>query len=49
MAIKSGQIILFRFPQTNLVLGRNRPALVLAPLPTAYNDWLVCMISSRTS
>ncbi|MDQ3633117.1 MAG: type II toxin-antitoxin system PemK/MazF family toxin [Acidobacteriota bacterium] len=48
MAIKSGQIVLFKFPQTNLVLGRNRPALLLVSLPTAYNDWLVCMISSKT-
>ncbi len=37
-----------RFPQTDLVVGKTRPALLLAPLPSGYNDWLVCMISSQT-
>lgn len=49
MAIKSGQIVLFRFPQTDLVLGKSRPALLLAPLPSSHHDWLVCMVSSQTS
>lgn len=44
---KSGQLVLFRFPQTDLVLGKLRPALLLAPLPSGRNDWLVCMISSQ--
>lgn len=49
MAIKrAGQIVVFRFPQTDLVVGKIRPALLLAPLPSGYNDWLVCMISSQT-
>ncbi len=49
MAVKqAGQIVLFRFPQTDLVVGKTRPALLLAPLPSGYNDWLVCMISSQT-
>jgi len=47
MAIKSGQIVLFHFPQTDLILGRLRPALLLAKLPSNQNDWLVCMISSQ--
>jgi len=48
MAIKkSGQFVLFRFPQTDLVIGKSRPALLLAPLPSGFNDWLVCMISSK--
>jgi len=48
MAIKrAGQIVLFRFPQTDLVVGKTRPALLLAPLPSGYNDWLVCMIRKR--
>jgi mRNA interferase MazF len=48
MALKrSGQIVLFRFPQTDLVIGKLRPALLLAPLPTGQNDWLVCMVSSQ--
>ena len=47
MAIKSGQIVLFRFPQTDLGIGKMRPALLLASLPSNPNDWLVCMISSQ--
>jgi mRNA interferase MazF len=48
MAVKkSGQLVLFRFPQTDLLPGKLRPALLLAPLPSGRNDWLVCMISSQ--
>jgi len=48
MAVKeSGQLVLFRFPQTDLLPGKLRPALLLAPLPPGRNDWLVCMISSQ--
>lgn len=44
---KSGQIVLFRFPQTNLASGKMRPALLLCKLPGPYGDWLICMISSQ--
>ncbi len=44
---KAGQIVLFRFPRTDLVLGNLRPSLLLAPIPSSYDDWLVCMISSQ--
>ena len=48
MAVKkSGQLVLFRFPQTDLAPGKLRPALLLAPLPSGRHDWLVCMISSQ--
>jgi mRNA interferase MazF len=48
MAVKkSGQLVLFRFPQTDLLPGKLRPAVLLAPLPSGRNDWLVCMISSQ--
>jgi mRNA interferase MazF len=47
MAIKAGQIVIFRFPQTDLKIGKMRPALLLANLPSNQNDWLVCMISSQ--
>lgn len=46
--VKLGQIVLFNFPQTDLIIGRKRPALVLKLLPNNYQDWLVCMISSKT-
>jgi mRNA interferase MazF len=45
---KAGQIVLFRFPQTDLTRGKLRPALVLGQLPGAFDDWLICMISSQT-
>ncbi len=48
MAVKkSEQIVLFGFPQTDLAPGKMRPALLLSPLPSGRNDWLVCMISSQ--
>lgn len=48
MAVRSsGQLVLFQFPQTDLALGKLRPALLLAPMPSGHNDWLVCLISSQ--
>lgn len=44
---KAGQIVLFRFPQTDLNLGSLRPSLLIEPIPNAYDDWLICMISSQ--
>jgi mRNA interferase MazF len=45
---QAGQIVLFRFPQTDLMQGKLRPALLLGRLPGPYDDWLVSMISSQT-
>ena len=45
--IEEGQVVLFRFPQTNLEKGKLRPALVIRKVPGEYDDWLICMISSR--
>jgi len=48
MAVKkSGQLVLFRFPQTDLLPRKLRPALLIAPLPSGRHDWLVCMISTQ--
>jgi mRNA interferase MazF len=44
---RAGQIVLFRFPQTDLRGGKIRPALIIGKLPGSYNDWLICMISSQ--
>jgi mRNA interferase MazF len=44
---QAGQIILFRFPQTDLEAGKLRPALLLGKLPGDFDDWLICMISSQ--
>ena len=43
-----GQIVLFQFPQTDLIVGKKRPALLVKSLPNSYQDWLVCMISTKT-
>jgi mRNA interferase MazF len=43
-----GQVIVFRFPHTDLEEGKLRPALLLGKLPGEYDDWLICMISSQT-
>lgn len=45
--IEEGQIVLFRFPQTDLKDGKPRPALVIRKVPGDYDDWLICMISTR--
>jgi mRNA interferase MazF len=48
MAVKkTGQIVLFKFPQTNLVIGKLRPALLLKQITSEYGDWLTCMISTK--
>lgn len=47
--IQEGQIVLFKFPQTDQPLGKHRPALVLRKLPSLHDDWLICMISSQLS
>jgi len=46
--IKEGDVVLFRFPQTDLQEGKLRPALVIKRVPGEYEDWLICMISSRS-
>jgi len=45
--ISEGQIVLFRFPQTDQKNGKTRPALILRKLPGKFDDWLICMISSQ--
>lgn len=45
--ITEGQIVLFKFPQTDQQIGKLRPALVIRKLPGRFNDWLICMISSQ--
>jgi len=44
---KSGQIVLFKFPQTDQVEAKLRPALLIGKLPGQFRDWLICMISSQ--
>jgi hypothetical protein len=39
---KAGQIVLFKFPQTDLATGKLRPALLLKQISSKYGDWLIC-------
>ncbi len=43
----AGKIALIRLPQTDLSPGKSRPVLVLAPVPSQHDDWLVCMVSTQ--
>ncbi len=45
--IAEGQVVLFNFPQVDLKEGKLRPALVIRKVPDRFDDWLICMISSR--
>jgi mRNA interferase MazF len=44
---EAGQVILLHFPQSDLTIGKLRPALIIEELPGSFNDWLICMISSQ--
>jgi len=46
--MKPGDIVLIRFPQTDLLIGKLRPALVVAIAPGRHADLLLALISSRT-
>ena len=46
--ISEGDILLFRFPQSDLGTGKLRPALVIKRIRGDFDDWLVCMISTQT-
>ena len=41
----AGDVVIFPFPQTNLQIGKNRPALVLVDLPG--DDLILCQITSQ--
>ena len=45
--MKPGDIVLIRFPQTDLQAGKLRPALVVAIAPGRYEDVLLALITSR--
>lgn len=42
-----GDIVLIRFPRSDLQAGKLRPALVVAVFPGSYEDVLLAAISSR--
>ena len=46
--MRPGDIVLIRFPRTDLQAGKLRPALVVAVAPGRHADLLLALISSRT-
>jgi mRNA interferase MazF len=46
--ISEGDILLFRFPQSDLGTGKLRPALLIKRIHGGFEDCLVCMISTQT-
>lgn len=46
--ISEGDILLFRFPQSDMGTGKLRPALLIKRIEGNFADWLVCMISTQT-
>ncbi len=48
--IAEGMVVLVPFPQVETDLrGKVRPAVVIRRLPGGYDDWLICMVSSRVA
>ena len=47
--VQEGQVVLFKFPYTDQMEGKLRPALVIRKVPGPHDDWLSCMISSQLS
>ncbi len=45
--MKPGDIVLIRFPQADLKLGKLRPALIIAISASPHGDLLIALISSR--
>ncbi len=46
--MNSGDIVLIRFPQADLQMGKLRPALVVAVAPGHHDDLLLALITSQT-
>lgn len=45
--ISEGDILLFRFPLSDLGVGKLRPALLIKRIDGDFDDCLVCMISTQ--
>lgn len=46
--MKPGDIVLIRFPQSDLEVGKLRPALIIAVAPGRHADLLLALITSQT-
>lgn len=47
MDYSAGDIVLIRFPRSDLEEGKYRPVLLLNKLPGPFQDWLLCAITSQ--
>lgn len=47
MTMKAGDLVLIRFPQTDLKQGKLRPALIVAIAPGRHADILLALVTSR--
>lgn len=45
--MKPGDLVLIRFPQTDLKQGKLRPALIVAIAPGRHADILLALVTSR--
>lgn len=45
--MKPGDIVLIRFPKTDLTTGKLRPALIIAQTPGRHDDVLLALITSQ--
>jgi len=45
--MKVGDIALVPFPTVEATIGKLRPVLLVSAVPGGYDDFVVCMISSR--
>lgn len=42
-----GDIVLFRYPNTDGSQGKRRPAVLIKCVGNRFGDWLVCMVSTQ--
>jgi mRNA interferase MazF len=45
--MKPGELVLVRFPEADLAVGKLRPALIVAIAPGRYSDVLLALVTSR--
>lgn len=44
---KPGQVVIIDFIYANLSKNKQRPAILLSKVPGKFDNWLICMVSTR--
>jgi len=44
---RAGDVVVFRFPNSNFSKSKSRPAILLKKLPYGFDDWLICMVTTQ--